>query len=131
MQNIVYKETDNTPYVNFDFENGQFEVRGVSYPEYAKEFFQPVVEHLDEYIASAAVPHTVMAFKFTYFNTGTNSPLTEILRRLEVLASRNDYTVEVFWYYEHEDEDIRELGEYFQTLTSLPLQIVSLESFDS
>ncbi|MCU0444097.1 MAG: DUF1987 domain-containing protein [Microscillaceae bacterium] len=127
MHNIIYKETDNTPYVNFDFENGNFEVRGVSYPEYAKEFFQPVVENLDHYIASTAAAHTTMAFKFTYFNTGTNSPITEILRLLEVLAGRNGYTVDIFWYYEDEDEDIRELGEYFQTLTSLPIQILPLE----
>ena len=30
MQNIVLNETENTPYVNFDFEKGFFELKGVS-----------------------------------------------------------------------------------------------------
>jgi hypothetical protein len=129
MQNIVLNETENTPYVNFDFEKGFFELKGVSYPEYAKEFFQPIIDELAEYVKNPPVGKTQIFFKFTYFNTGTNSPITGILKELETAAQIPGHEVEVVWCYEEEDEDMRELGEYFKSLTSLPIEIQQVESF--
>ncbi|NJO03716.1 MAG: DUF1987 domain-containing protein, partial [Bacteroidia bacterium] len=103
MQNIHIAETDNTPSVHFDFQRGQLEIKGISFPEYAKEFYEPVLEALREYVTRPLVAKTVLAFKFTYFNTGTNSFITDLFKELERLDQLHEHTVEIFWYYEEED----------------------------
>lgn len=126
MQNIFIKRTETTPEIKFDFQNGQFEINGVSYPEFAREFYEPVIEALEKYVENPPVKVTQMAFKFTYFNTGTNTLITGILASLEKLVS-NGHKVRLQWYYEEDDEDMKELGEYFKTLTTLPVEFIACE----
>lgn len=127
MQNIYIEESDNTPEVKFDFEKGKFEIKGVSYPEYAREFYQPILEAFNEYLLDPPTQHTEMAFKFTYFNTGTNPQINELISNLEKLSQKPGHSVSIKWYYEEDDEDIEELGDYFRLLTSLPIEFVQVE----
>lgn len=127
MQNIIIEETENTPAIHFDFQNGEFEIRGVSFPEYAKEFYEPILEALREYTARPLVFKTRLTFKFTYFNTGTNSFITDLMKELERITDLEGYQVEVIWYYEEDDEDMKELGDYFESLTNLPVKFVECE----
>lgn len=126
MQNITFQETENTPFVSFDFTKGIFEVRGVSFPEYARDFYEPILESLREYAQKPPVSKTTMSFKFIYFNTGTNSFITGIVKELEFLHKQG-HAIDLFWYYELDDEDMRELGGYFQSLTFLPVEFVACE----
>ncbi len=126
MQNIFINRTETTPEIKFDFQKGQFEINGVSYPEFAREFYEPVLEALNKYVENPSAKVTQMAFKFTYFNTGTNTLISGILAALEKLVS-NGHQVRLQWYYEEDDEDMRELGEYFKTLTTLPLEFIACE----
>ncbi len=126
MQNIRLKRTENTPEINFDFQKGVFEIMGVSYPEYAREFYEPVLENLEKYAANPPTQKTRMMFKFTYFNTGTNTLITGILQSLEALHEKG-HEIHLQWYYEEDDEDMKELGEYFTTLTVLPVEFVPCE----
>lgn len=123
MQNIKIEQTSDTPSIDFNFVQGIFEIQGVSYPEYAKDFYEPVLTNLKNYVQQPPTERTVMFFKFNYFNTGTNSLITKILKELEKLVLQ-DHLVEVLWYYEEQDEDIKELGTYFKTLTSLSVKFV-------
>lgn len=127
MQNIKIEETENTPSIHFNFQEGVFEIRGVSFPEYAKEFYEPILEALREYASRPLVKKTRLIFKFTYFNTGTNSFITELMKELEQIQNLEGYEVEVIWYYEEDDEDMRELGDYFESLSSLPVNFVPCE----
>ena len=127
MQNIIIEETENTPSIQFDFQRGEFEIKGVSFPEYAKEFYEPILEALREYTTRPLAKNTRLSFKFTYFNTGTNSFITDLMRELERIPNLDGYDVEVIWYYEEEDEDMKELGDYFESLTHLPVKFVECE----
>jgi SiaC family regulatory phosphoprotein len=126
MQKIHWEPTDNTPLIDFDFENGHLEIRGASFPEYAREFYEPILEGMREYIINPPVPHTKLVFRFTYFNTGTNSLITGVMKELESLV-HSEHSVEVLWYYEPEDMDMRDLGDYFKTLTNLNMQVLEDE----
>jgi hypothetical protein len=128
MQNIKFKETENTPSIDFNFETGIFEIRGTSYPEYAKEFYEPILQSLREYALLPTAPETIMNFKFHYFNTGTNSLITGIFKELEKLEKQG-HPLKVNWYHEDDDDDMRELGEYFGSLTYLPIEIINCETF--
>jgi hypothetical protein len=126
MQNIHWEATDNTPLIDFDFEKGILEITGASFPEYAREFYEPILEALKEYVIAPVATQTRMLFKFTYFNTGTNTLITGIMKDLEQLTE-SGHIVEVFWYFEPEDLDMRDLGEYFRTLTTLNMQVLEIE----
>ncbi len=124
MQNITIPAGENTPYVRCDFQKGVFEFKGASYPEYAREFYDNIVEKLEIYIQNPTAPQTHITFAFTYFNTGTNPPLMTIFKALEKMPA--DHPLQIEWCYEDGDEDIRDLGEYFNTLTTLPIHLISL-----
>ena len=127
MQNIMIAATENTPSVHFDFQEGVFEISGVSFPEYAKEFYEPILESLKEYTAHPLTPKTILKFKFTYFNTGTNSFITDLIKEMEKLSDLHGHEVDVIWYYEEEDEDMKEIGDYFDTLTHLSVKFEPCE----
>jgi hypothetical protein len=127
MQNIHLKATDITPEIIFNFTTGEFVIQGVSYPEYAKDFYEPILKELEQYADNPSTTKTVMSFKFTYFNTGTNTLITGIFKELEKLEKMPNHTIAIFWYYEEEDEDMLELGEYFKSLTHLPIVYVEAE----
>lgn len=127
MESLLIQETDVTPFVNFNFRDGLFEIKGVSYPEYSKEFYDPLIESLRDYVRQPYSTSTSMAFKFTYFNTGTNPQITAILKELEKLNELENHQVVVKWYFEEYDEDMKELGVYFSSLTELPLEFVACE----
>ena len=129
MENITLKETESTPAINFNFETGNLDIRGTSYPEYAKEFYEPVLQALKEYSLVPTSSQTAVNFKFHYFNTGTNSFITGIFKELEKL-DKQGHPLQINWYHETDDDDIKELGEYFATLTYLPIEVIDCESFD-
>lgn len=129
MENINLKETENTPAIDFNFETGIFEIRGTSYPEYAKEFYEPILQALKEYSLVPTASQTSIIFKFHYFNTGTNSFITGIFKELEKLEKQG-HPLQISWYHEEDDDDIKELGEYFASLTHLPIEIIDCESFE-
>ncbi len=126
MQNILLKETENTPAIDFNFDKGVFEIKGLSYPEYAKEFYEPLLQNLREYALLPSAPKTVMTFKFQYFNTGTNSLITGIFKELEKLEKQG-HPLKISWYHERDDDDMRELGDYFGTLTYLPVEVIDCD----
>lgn len=130
MQDIFIEETDTTPQINLLFSKGKLTLKGVSYPEYAKEFYQPVLEAIREYVSTDPQKHTEMAFKFTYFNTGTNPLITGIMKELENLSNIEGKTVEVNWYYEKDDDDMKEVGEYLETLTELEIRFIPVDSIE-
>lgn len=129
MENIKLEETENTPSIDFNFEQGHLEIKGTSYPEYAKEFYEPILQSLKEYTLLPNTSETVVNFKFHYFNTGTNSFITGIFKELEKLEKQG-HSLQINWYHESEDDDMRELGEYFATLTYLPIEVIDCESFE-
>ncbi len=129
MENINLQQTDNTPAIDFNFETGMLQVKGTSYPEYAKEFYEPILQSLKEYAILPTAPKTTVIFKFHYFNTGTNSFITGIFKELEKLHKQG-HTLKIDWYHERDDDDMRELGEYFATLTYLPIEVIDCENFD-
>ena len=50
MQSLSYEPNGSTPGVFFDISTGKFEISGVSFPEEAYEFFNPIFMWLDAYI---------------------------------------------------------------------------------
>jgi hypothetical protein len=126
MTNLYIPRTMKTPDIFFDLEMGNFEIKGRSIPENSVDFYSQVMQWLDEYEKNPNA-ETRLSIKLEYFNTSSSKCLIDIFRRLEKLH-RNSTQVEVHWYYEEEDEDMRESGEDFRDLVKMPVRLFSLNT---
>jgi hypothetical protein len=116
MQIINLEGTEDTPKIILDKNNGIFEVSGRSLPEDSAEFYQPILEWLEEYKANANST-TDFVFKLEYFNTASSKLILDLLSQLEEIEN-----VTVQWYYHEDDEDMQEAGEEFSELVELPFE---------
>jgi hypothetical protein len=116
MQILNLEGTEDTPKIILDKNNGIFEISGRSLPEDSAEFFQPVLDWLDEY-KEAPNDSTEFMFKLEYFNTASSKLILDILSNLEDIEGTT-----VIWYYHEDDEDMEEAGEEFSELVELPFE---------
>ena len=123
MEDIFIKESPTTPEVNFNFQEGELEVKGVSIPEDTEEFYNPLIEALEEFINTEMPEKIVMTFKLIYVNTSTSAVLGKMIKILEPLEGE-ERDVQVHWYYEVEDEDMKDLGEDFNSFSKLSFELI-------
>ena len=116
MQILNLEGTEDTPKIILDKGNGIFEISGRSLPEDSAEFYQPVLDWLDEYKENAN-PSTEFMFKLEYFNTASSKLILDVLSNLEDIKGMN-----IVWYYHEDDEDMQEAGEEFSELVELPFE---------
>lgn len=121
MDNIFIKEAPTTPEIRFDFEEGVLEIKGVSIPEDTDEFYSPVHNALEEYLSGEKPPEEITVyFKLIYVNTSTIAVLGKMIKALET----SDCSVNVKWYYEMEDDDMKDLGEDFSSFSNLQFEMI-------
>lgn len=123
MEDIYVKESPTTPEVRFKAATGDFEIKGVSIPEDTEEFYRPITDWIDEYIKTQNPERVIMAFKLIYVNTSTSAVLGKIIKLLEPPVDK-ELSVTIQWYYEAEDEDMRDLGDDFHSFTNLAFELV-------
>jgi hypothetical protein len=123
MTNLIIAETKTTPSINFDAQTGVLNITGESYPDSALQFYQQVIDWLNQYITTDTSPITVN-FKFSYFNTSTSKCILDMLSLLESAYSKGR-KVEVMWHYRQDDEDMQESGEEFAQDINLPFSLVA------
>lgn len=114
MEVINQDGTEDTPKIILDKNNGIFEISGRSLPEDSAEFYQPILDWLDEYGANPN-PETVFIFKLEYFNTASSKLILDILSKLETIDSTT-----INWYFHEDDEDMEEAGTEFSELVEVP-----------
>ena len=49
MENKIIKKTKYTPEINFDLEENILSIKGNSYPENTLEFYEPILELLEDF----------------------------------------------------------------------------------
>lgn len=116
MEVINLEGTEDTPKIILDRNNGIFEISGRSLPEDSAEFYQPVLDWLDEY-GSTPNPETVFIFKLEYFNTASSKLILDILSKLETIDNTT-----ISWYFHEDDEDMEEAGVEFSELVEVPFE---------
>ena len=111
MENLEIQSTERTPRIFFDYDNHHFEISGEAYPENSYEFFRPVMDALQEYIASGASDKISFLFKLIYFNSSSARVLMKLFELLDEMAEKRN--VEIEWHYHEEDDTMEEFGEEF------------------
>ena len=104
--------TSRTPAVVFDFTQHHLRIKGESYPEDVTEFYGPVFVALDNYLSKLGSGSCRFDFELIYLNSSSAKAVMMLMDKLEA-AAKKGASVEVYWYYDKEDDTMQELGEEF------------------
>ncbi len=112
MPNLKIAATDRSPEVDFDFDKHRLRLKGESYPEDVAAFYGPVFEALDQYLRQLGDGACAFEFELIYFNSSSAKAIMSLLEKLDDVAAKSA-SVTINWYYDEEDDTMRELGEEF------------------
>lgn len=116
MKSLIIPGTSTTPTVTLDADKGIFEITGRSVADNPSEVYQPVIQWLNAY-AREPKSTTLFVFKLEYFNTASSKVLLDTISALYFIRN-----TKVLWYYQENDEDMREAGEEFFELVNIPFE---------
>jgi hypothetical protein len=102
----------------------KFLIKGRSIPENAYDFYQPVIDWLDDYIKSPNAL-TVFEFKFEHLNTHSTQQIMKVLQRLKKLSQGSKTKIK--WFYYKDDNDMLELGNRLKELLDVELSFIEEE----
>ena len=125
MEALRYEQTDDSPEVILDQEGQRFEISGKSLPEDVVDFYQPVLNWLNEYRKSPN-PRTEFSFRLIYFNTASSKLILDILMILEEMAEEG-HEILVKWLSLTSDEDMQEAGREYEEMVDVPFEHVTYE----
>lgn len=106
------EQTSRTPAVVFDYANNHLKLSGESYPEDVTEFYRPVFDALDAYLGALGGGRCRFDFELIYLNSSSAKAVMMLMDKLED-AAKNGADVDVFWFYDSDDDTMQELGEEF------------------
>lgn len=135
MNNLILEKTDNTPGVELNSEKRRIEFTGDSRPENAKLFFEPIFNWINEFESQIStlstqasdVLKTDVNFKLEYFNSSSAKYVIELIKAVHKIeaSSNSKIKVDINWFYEEDDEDLRDAGKEFVRMTGIEMNFIS------
>lgn len=121
LQTLFLEQTKNTPRVHADPATGLFSIDGDSYPENSYDFFAPVFEWVEQFLAEAG-NHLVMHLQIAYMNTSSVKSMMDLFDMMEE-AFGSGKKVEIIWFYDPRNERVIEMVEEFMEDCTFPFKI--------
>lgn len=112
MGRLTIPATPRSPAIDFDFAAGLLRMNGESYPDDVATLFGPVIAALRDHLAEPSETPLRLEIELVYFNSSSAKVLMNVFQMLEA-AARQGRPITVDWYYDAEDETMREFGEDF------------------
>ena len=122
MNDLYLKKSFNSPEVEFISASGELSIEGRSIPEDPGEFFDRLINWLNEYFLNP-VEVTVMNIKLEYINSGSSKYLLEVLRIMKVNHEKGREIL-LKWFFEEGDESIEELGQHYEQTIQIPFELI-------
>jgi hypothetical protein len=116
---------NHTPYIKLDHTTGIMELKGRSTPENSVEFYDPVNKWLIQFINEAVTIPVIVKLKFEYFNTSSSKCILDVLKKFAELK-KTGADVKVEWYYEQDDDDMKEAAEDYSDIVKIPFEIIEI-----
>ncbi len=113
MQDIHILKTSKTPEVVIKPEKGYMLIKGRSYPEDVREFYNPLIEKIKEVISywlTSLVDIIEVHLKMDYFNSSSAKFILDTLTLIKTLEERGK-TITIYWYTNEDDIDMIDAGE--------------------
>ena len=115
--------TDESPEVILDKSTSEFKFMGKSLPEDVKEFYNPILNWIEEYVVDPN-EETVVEFNMEYFNSASSKQILDILERFALVAEKGK-KITVKWHYMEDDEDMEDAGESYADILDVPFELIS------
>ena len=113
--------TENTPEFLFR-PDGMIRIKGRGLFQNKTEVIEQIITWIDEYLSNPA-HETYVTIAFEYLNSFSTTILVSILRNLSKVILKSEQLI-VQWYYEEDDEDILERGEYIESTFNIPIVFI-------
>jgi len=119
------KETLNTPSVKILNDEHRIVISGQSRLEDPTHFYEELTVLLDECINDFRT-HAAIDFIFNYLNSSSSKWVFHILKGIQTRYNGKKI-VTVNWFYDSDDDSMLEAGEVFQSLLSLPFNLIETD----
>ena len=118
-----------TPGIVLDPCNNVLEFYGFSLPENAIEFYEPVINWLNEYKSGFEKNHMDtkdinVIFKMVYYNSSSLRKIMEIFHILSEIY-HSGLNVHISWQYDSEDPQMAESGKEIADIAKVAVNIVA------
>ena len=132
MKAYILDPTETTPRIMFDPDRREFLMEGSSRPEDVRSFYYPILEWFktlkEDLRDGKAGPFTkdqplVFNARLTYFNSSSAKFLFDIFFELKNLSDM-DERVEINWFYDPDDEDMKEAGLEMEELVEISFNFI-------
>ena len=132
-EKLYRKPTDYTPHISFDPLKQKFELSGIARPENTYEFFEPILNWVEDYVKKTIEAHEsgyltnetfLIVFNFKYINSSSSKYIFQIITNFKKLLKRR-LNVNIYWYYDDPDDQILEDGEDFSEIIDIPFKFIS------
>jgi hypothetical protein len=119
MNDLFLAGTSKTPEITFKT-NGEFTIKGSSYPEDSNEFYSPATQWLSRFFENNNAPVN-LSVDLKYVNTSSIKSILNLIMHIRTYVESN---VKVAWMYELEDEDMLATGEDLQEMCKIPFEFI-------
>lgn len=126
MKALLIQATIDSPFVNLDKDNNVFELKGKSLPENVNIFYQPIIDWFSEYFKDPN-SETIINFKLDYLNTASSKALLSLFLVVED-AVKNGINAKIKWYFEEDDEDMKDIGDEYADIIQIPFEIIQIDN---
>lgn len=126
MQQIEIEATYRSPHVIFNPEDNKFSFEGNSILVNVDEFYDPLLNWMDEYVKRKSKGEVEIVFDIEHTNLASTKRLVFFLYRLKELQDKG-VAVKVYWRYYSNDSDAYEMGQDFAQMLELPIQFLRYE----
>ncbi len=133
MQKLSIRPTPLSPEIYFSPEENILLIRGTSSPEDVRALYYPVIEWIKSYVdyilardTTSFSSETPLKFQVDlfYFNSSSAKFLYDIFMELKRLSSSGNI-VNVEWYHDDEDIDMKEAGSDIAFLAEMDFTYIS------
>lgn len=123
IEDLIITATEES--LSATLKDGLIELSGRSIPEDPVKNFAPILEWINEYIQNPSA-ETEINLRFEYLNTSSSKHILSILEILDRVHSEKHKMV-INWSYEVGDDDMYELGKFYETIINIPINYIEVE----
>jgi hypothetical protein len=123
MRNLVIEATEESPAIGLKSEGTILCISGRSTSAMVAASFRQVSLWLDEFGCQEGFHPLRFEFRLEYYNTLTSRLLLDLLFKMEKLFEKG-HQISVEWFYEKFDTDLREAGEAYSAMVTIPFNFI-------
>lgn len=126
MQYIEIEPTYKSPKVVFNPSEGKFTIAGKSVLVNVQEFYEPLLNWMDDFLAQSELKEVEFTFDLEYYNIASTKRFLFFLYKLKEVENKGGQ-LRVNWLYRNQDQDTLEMGEDLSQMLDLPFNFRGYE----